>query len=130
MKKIGFFLLVLAPLLVAGSLYAVTYPFPERGPAYLDNDAVIKSGARLYLFHSGTEVVKRALHVNDILAVYRVYPPEFSLANKETGKVRILSVAGDYYFEAEVIEGEMQPGYLAKKGTVACCITPFKKKWA
>jgi len=129
MKKLTLFLLLLAPFIMTRSLHAVTYPFPENGPAYLKNEAVMTVGKKVYLFHSGTEDVKKTINVNDILVVYREYPPDFSFETRETGKVKILASLGEYYFEAEVIEGEMQPGYLARKGTVACFITSFKKKW-
>ncbi len=128
MKKLALFLLLLAPFLMTSSLHAVTYPFPEKGPAYLDNDAVMKPGTKVYLFHSGTEEVKKTIKTNEVLGVYREYPADFSPGIKETGKVKILSALGEYYFAAEVIEGEIQPGYLAKKGTVACFITPFKRE--
>lgn len=130
MKKLTLVLLLLTPFMIPPLLYAVTYPFPENSPAYLQNETVLKTGTKLYLFHSGTEEVKKTININKILVVYREYPPELSLEPRETGKVRILSSSGEYYFEAEVIEGKVQPGYLARKGTVACFITSFKKKGA
>ena len=128
MKKLSFLLLLIAPLIMATSLYAITYPFPENEPAYLKDEAVMKVGAKIYLFYNGTEEVSKTINVNDVLTVYREYPPDFSASTSEVGKVRILSASGEYYFEAEVIEGYVQPGNVAIKGTVACYITSFKKK--
>jgi hypothetical protein len=128
MKKFSFLLLLITPFIMATSIYAITYPFPENEPAYLKDEAVMKAGTKLYLFHSGTEEEKKTINVNDVLAVYREYPADFSMETGEVGKVRILSALGEYYFEAEVIEGYAQPGNVAKKGTVACYITAFKKK--
>jgi len=127
MKKLTLLLLLATPLIMASTLHAVTYPFPENGPAYLKDKAVMKAGTRLYLFHSGTEGTKKSIHVNDILIVYREHPPDISSETREAGKVRVLSCLGGYYYEAEVIEGVVQPGYVAKKGTVACFVTSFKK---
>jgi hypothetical protein len=118
----------MTPLIMTSPLHAVTYPFPEHEPAYIKNEAVIEVGEKLYLFHSGTEEVKETINVNDVLTVYREFPPDISLEDREVGKVRILSILGDYYFEAEVIEGYIHPGYVAKKGTVACYVTSFKKR--
>ena len=118
---------LIAPLLIPAVVHAVTYSFPENEPAYLKDEAVINVGTKLYLFHSGTEDVKKAINVNDVLTVYREYPSDISPGARETGKVKVLSVLGDYYYEAIVIEGAVQPGYLAKKGTVACFITSFRK---
>ena len=130
MKKFSFLLLLLliTPLIMATSLYAITYPFPENEPAYLNDEAVMKVGTKLYLFHNGTEELRRTINVNDVFTVYREYPPDFSVSTTEVGKVRILSALGAYFFEAEVIEGYVQPGNVAIKGTVACYITAFKKR--
>ena len=128
MKKFSFLLLLITPLIMATSLYAITYPFPENEPAYLKEEAVLKVGAKIYLFHNGTEEARKTINLNDVLTVYREYPSDISLETREVGKVRILSSLGDNYFEAEVIEGYVQPGNVAIKGTVACYITAFKKK--
>ncbi len=128
MKKFSFLLLLITPLIMATSLYAITYPFSKNEPAYLNDEAVMKVGTKVYLFCGGTEEMRKTINVNDILTVYREYPADFSLETRGVGKVRILSALGEYYFEAEVIEGHVQPGDVAKKGKVACYITAFKKK--
>jgi hypothetical protein len=128
MKKFSFLFLLITPFIMATSIYAITYPFPENEPAYLNDEAVMKIGTKIYLFHNGTEEAKKTIKVNDVLSVYREYPADFSLETREVGKVRILSVLGEYYFEAEVIEGYVQPGNVAIKGTVACYITALKKR--
>jgi hypothetical protein len=128
MKKLLFLLLLITPFIMATSLHAIIYPFPENGPAYLNDEAVMKVGTKIYLFHNGTEEARKTINVNDVLSVYREYPSDISLETREVGKVRILSASGEYYFEAEVIEGDVQPGNVAIKGTVACYITAFKKK--
>ena len=116
MKKFSVLLLLLTPVIMTTSLHAVTYPFPKNEPAYLNVGSFVKMGTKLYLFHSGTEEVKKTISMNDVLTVYREYSPDFSMETREVGKVRILSTLGDYYFVGEVIEGEVQPGNMAKKG--------------
>lgn len=128
MKKFSLLLLLVTPLIATTSLHAVTYPFPENEPALLKDEAVMKAGAKIYLFYNGTEEAKKTVSVNDVLTVYREYPPDISQKARYVGKVRILSALGEYYFEAEVIEGYVQPGNVAIKGTVACYITSFKKR--
>jgi hypothetical protein len=117
---------LMAPLLIPAVVHAVSYSFPENEPAYLNNGAALNAGTKLYLFHSGTEDVKKAINVNDVLVVYREYPSDFLSEARETGKVKVLSASGGYYYEAEVIEGSVRPGYLARKGTIACFITSFR----
>jgi hypothetical protein len=126
MKNFTLLLLSMAPLTITSPLYAVMYPFPEREPAYA-NEAVREAGTKLYLFHGGTADMKTAIKVNDVLDVYGEYP--FGGSPKaRTGKVKVLSVLGEYYYEAEVIAGTVQAGYLARKGAVACCVICFKNK--
>jgi hypothetical protein len=120
MKKLLFLFLAI-PLFLAHPLHAVSYPPGE--PTYLKDEDVMRVGAKVYLFHSGTDDVKHALKLNDVLTVYREYPPDISALSKESGKVRVIATLGDYYLVGEVIEGYAEPGYLAIKGTVACFIT-------
>jgi len=126
MKKLLLLLLLLTPLLMTSSLYAVTYTFPKERPAYPKVDGAIVTGSRLYLFHNSTQEGKNDLNINDTLVVYRESPTDSSLDPQETGKVRILSTLGGKYYEAEVIEGSIQPGSLARKGAVICFITSFR----
>ncbi len=122
MKKVVFLFLAVS-LFLAAPLHAVSYPPSAEEPTYLKDQEVMKVGARVYLFHSGTEDVKAAIKIDDVLTVYREYPPDVSGITKEAGKVRVVATLGDYYFEGKVIEGYAEPGYLAVKGTVACLIT-------
>ena len=117
---------LLAPLVIPTLVHAVTYPFPEKEPSHLKVEAAMTVGAKIYLFHSGTDEVRKTINVHDVLTVYREYPPDFFPGSTEAGKVRILCPLGDYYFKGEVVEGAIQPGDLAKKGTVACFITAFR----
>ena len=127
MKKILFLLLLLVPFAMSTTLHAVAYPFPDNGQTYQKDEPVMKADTKLYLFHSGTEDVKNAIHENDSLTVYRIHPADLSVETREVGTVRVLKPLGDYYFDGEVIGGEVKSGDLAKKGTVACFITSFRK---
>jgi|SRR6185369_17731356 len=116
-------LFLAVPLLLATPVHAVSYQPSGQEPGYLKDHEVMKVGAKLHLFHSGTEDVRNAIKINDVLTVYREYPPDISGIAKESGRVKIIASLGDYYFEGEVIEGYAEPGYLAVKGIVACLIT-------
>ncbi len=115
-RTISFLLLSLAvgaPLTV----FAVSYP----AQLYHQQDRHDKfvQGETAYLFHSGTDEVKKTIHVNSILTVYRISP---TCEVKETGKIRIISYIGETYLKAEVIEGEIRPDDVAKKGKVSCLV--------
>jgi len=51
-------------------------------------ETVIKAGQTAYLFHSGTEDVKRTIHVNDILPVYRI---STLCEVKTVGKIKVIA---------------------------------------
>ena len=128
MKILPILFLLITPLITTSSLYAVVYPFPKNESLYLQDGSAVKVGTKFYLFHSGTEEVTKTININDVLTVYQEYPTDFSVETREIGKVRVLSILGGYYFEGEVIGGYVQPGYVAKKGRVACYITSLKKR--
>jgi hypothetical protein len=121
-KKIAIILIVIllftsasAPLTVC----AVSYPpFPlyhrqNRG------ETVMKVGQTVYMFHSGTDDVRKTIHANDILTVYRINP---SCEVNPVGIIKVLSYIGETYIKAEVLEGEIKPDDIAKKGNVSCLV--------
>ncbi len=127
MKKALF--VFLAVSLLAAPLHAVSYPPSVEEPNYPKDQEYMKVGAKVHLFHSGTEDVRNTIKVDDVLTVYREYPPDISGVSKVSGKVKVIGTLGNYYFEGVVIEGYVIPGYLAVKGSVACLITTrFKPK--
>ncbi len=71
------------------------------------------------LFQSGTEDVKKEIHINDVLIVYRVGR---SSALTEAGKIKILKYVRIDYLQAEVVEGEIKAGDIAKKGDIATLV--------
>jgi hypothetical protein len=122
MKKLLLLLLAL-PLLYSSPLHAVSYPPSVQEPTYLKETEVIQVGGMVHLFHSGTKDVTASIRIGDVLTVYHEYPPDIWTVTKQTGKVKVISTIGDYYFEGKVVEGYVQPGSLAMKGGVACIIT-------
>jgi hypothetical protein len=80
---------------------------------------IVMKGAVVCLFQSGTADVKKAISTGDVLVVYRE-----SKAHelKEVGKIKVLSYVGEDYLKGEVVEGELMPGDIAKKGEVASLV--------
>lgn len=102
-----------APLIT----FAVSYP-----PAIFhqqDRHEPVTKGGIVYMFHSGTNDVKKTIHVNDILTVYRT---NSSCEVKESGKIKVLLFVNETYIKGEVIEGEIKPDDIAKKGRVSCLV--------
>jgi hypothetical protein len=115
-------------LIVVTLLLAAVNPWTARATSYLPaffyhkesiTETAIKVGQIAYLFHSGTEDVKKTIHVNDILAVYRIT----SLCEvKPVGAVRVISNIADAYLKCDVVKGEIRPNDIAKKGNVSCLV--------
>ena len=121
-KKIAGRLIVILLLLVA--VNPLTALAASYLPAffYHQNDiaeTVIKVGQTAYLFHSGTEDVKRTIRTNDILIVYRISP---LCEVKTVGTIKVISNIADTYFKGEVAEGEIRPNDIAKKGNASCLV--------
>jgi hypothetical protein len=121
-KKITGILIVILLLLAAvNPLTAVAASYLPTF-FYHQNDiteTVMKVGQTAYLFHSGTEDVKRAIHINDILIVYRISP---LCEVKKVGTIKVISNTADTYFKGEVAEGEIRPNDIAKKGNASCLV--------
>jgi len=119
-KKIAIILsVILLFTFISSSLavFAVSYPPPlyhrqDRG------ETVMKVGQIVYLFHSGTDV-KKTIHANNILTVYRISQ---SCEVNPVGIIKVLSYIGETYIKAEVLEGEIRPDDIAKKGNVSCLV--------
>lgn len=79
-------------------------------------EGIMEKGATVCLFQSGTADVKKVIHGNDILTVYRENEKH---QLKEVGKIKIISYVGEDYLKGEVVEGEVKAGDIAKKGDVA-----------
>jgi hypothetical protein len=101
------------------SVFAVSY-FPTPFFHRLDKtETPMRAGETVYLFHSGTADVKKAISVSDILTVYRINP---SCEVKIVGKIKVISYVGETYLKGVVIEGEIMSNDIAKKGEVSCLV--------
>jgi hypothetical protein len=110
-------LLLLLVVCMPLAAFAVSYPAPlyHREVRY---EKFVK-GDTLYMFHSGTEDVKKTIHVNDTLAVYRVTS---TCEVVKVGIVKIVSFTAGTYLKGEVFAGEIKPDDIVKKGNVSCLI--------
>lgn len=118
------FVIALATV-VASFAHAVSpSPIPEEREEKT-TQGIKSKGDIVCLFQSGTADVKRKIHVTDILIVYR---ENLDRQLTAVGKIKILSYAGEDYLKAEVIEGELLSGDIAKKGNVASLIISLSNK--
>ena len=92
----------------------------------VNSEVVMKVGNKLHLFHSGTADVKKEICIKDVIPVYRETGGAKNPQVKEVGAVKVLGYAGEHYFEAEVIKGEIKVGDIAKKEGAVCLVQPVK----
>ena len=97
--------------------FAVSYPAQiyHREPRH---DKFVK-GEMVYLFHSGTNDVKKTVRVGDSLPVYRITQ---SCEVVPAGLIKVISFVGETYIKGEVLAGEIRPDDIAKKGNVSCLV--------
>jgi hypothetical protein len=107
-------------------LSAVPFPSAAVSPSPVPGERAEKiekgirvKGESVCLFQSGTEDVKKTIHVDDVLVVYREDPKH---GQREVGKIRVISYVGDDYIKGEVVDGEVQAGDIAKKGDAASLV--------
>jgi hypothetical protein len=110
-------LLLLVAISVPLAAFAVSYPV-QLYHREVRHDKFVK-GDTVYMFHSGTDDVKKTIHVNDTLAVYRVTP---TCEVVPVGIVKVISFVGETYIKGEVFAGELKPDDIAKKENVSCLI--------
>lgn len=122
-----------AVALLVFSALAVS-PMAVYAAEKVKSEVVMKEGNIVHLFHSGTEVAKKVICLNDVISVYREVPVGYKPVKgadqtktlKEVGKVKVLSYVGDHYFEAEIVKGNVRPGDVAKKEGTYCLVQPAK----
>jgi hypothetical protein len=121
MKKIGKLLVVLLISCVGLPQFvsAVSWsPIQEEREEKVSK-GIKEKGDPVCLFQSGTADVKKTININDILPVFR---ENKSHELKEVGKIKVLSYVGEDYLKAEVVEGKIKAGDIAKKDDVASLI--------
>jgi len=110
-------LLLLFAVSAPPTVFAVSYPV-QLYHQEVRHDKFVK-GDTVYLFHSGTDEIKKTIHVNDTLAVYRTSP---SCEVTPIGIIRVISFVGETYIKGEVFAGEIKPDDIAKKENVSCLV--------
>lgn len=110
-------ILLLFAVSIPWTTFAVSYPAQlyhreDRHDKFVKGDVV-------YLFHSGTDDVKKTIHINDTLAVSRITA---SCEVVPVGLIKVVSFVGETYIRGEVFAGEIKPDDIAKKDKVSCLV--------
>lgn len=106
--------------ILAAFIAAVTVPVTVQAAEKVKakSEVVMMVGNKVHLFHSGTADVKKEICLGDVIPVYRETGGAKAPKSTEVGEVKVTGYAGEHYFEAEIVKGEIMPGDIAtKKGT-------------
>lgn len=116
MRKIVFF------AIMAAFLSALSVPPAVQAAQKVKGEVVMKVGNKVNLFHSGTADVKKEICLGDVITVYRETGGAKAPKSTEVGAVKVTGYAGEHYFEAEIVKGEIKPGDIATKKGAYCLV--------
>ncbi len=85
------------------------------------DETAAAAGQTVYLFFSGTEEEHRSIHEGDSLVVSRIGR---TCEATVIGKIRVLAILGETYLKAEVLEGNVKVGDIARKDAISCLVIP------
>jgi hypothetical protein len=108
--------------ILAAFIAAVSAPLVVQAADKVKGEVVMKVGNKVNLFHSGTADVKKEICLGDVITVYRETGGGKSLKSTEVGAVKVTGYAGEHYFEAEIVKGEIKPGDIAMKKGAYCLV--------
>ncbi len=112
-------LLIVAGICSSSVVLATSYLPESLAPQQERLEGPFRSGETIYLFYSGTADIRKTIQDSDILTVYRT---NHSTEMKIVGKIKVLSYMGEVYLKGVVIEGEIMPNDIARKGDVSCLV--------
>lgn len=109
---------------------AISIPHPASASEITDAKVTMKDGGKVQLLHSGTSDMKNTVCTKDVIPVYRETVigyrspklPEQTKGLREVGKIRMVSNIGNRYCEAEIVEGNVRVGDIAKKEGADCLV--------
>lgn len=108
--------------IMAAFVAAVSAPLPVQAAEKVKGEVVMKVGNKVNLFHSGTADVKKEICLGDVITVYRETGGAKNPKSTEVGAVKVTGYAGEHYFEAEIVKGEIKAGDIAMKKGAYCMI--------
>lgn len=120
MEKLTLLITLLAVSIMAASPLTV-----KAAGKKAKNEVVMKIGSKVHLFHSSKVEVQKEIAIGDVLTVYRQLGGK-TPQPKEVGKVKVLSFVGPHYFEAEITQGTIRVGDIAKKEQTSLLVQPSR----
>jgi len=106
--------------IMAAFILAVSAPVTVQAVDKVKGEVVMKVGNKVNLFHSGTADVRKEICLGDVVKVYREEGKNPKAI--EVGAVKVTGYAGEHYFEAEIVNGEIKTGDIDMKKGAYCMV--------
>ncbi len=109
---------------------AITTPQLASASEEMEAKVTMKAGSTVHLYHSEKSDVTNTVCKQDLIPLYRetvigYRSPKVSeqtRGHREVGKIKMISHIGNRYCEAEIVEGDVRVGDIAKKEGADCLV--------
>lgn len=95
---------------------------PVTSSLELNNGSTLNRGDQAVFDFRGSGEVQKAVCLGETIPVYREVFIFQTMSRTEVGKVKVVSYSGDNKFNAQVVEGQLRDGDIARKDSVACLL--------
>ncbi len=124
MRKVASYMRGMAmAVLVGGMIAGCSSNPPVRSSLELTNGSVLNIGDKAVFDFKGSGDLKKAVCLGETIPVYREVFVYQTMSRTEVGKVKVLSYAGDKKFNAQVVEGQLRDGDIARKDSATCLLS-------
>ncbi len=112
-----------AMAVVIGGVFAgcSTNP-PVTSSLEVNRGNVLNRGDQAMFDFRGRGDVSKAVCLGETIPVYREVFVFQTMSRTEVGKVKVVSYAGDHRFNAQVVEGQLKDGDIARKDSATCLL--------
>ncbi|MEA5114125.1 MAG: hypothetical protein VB050_08850 [Geobacteraceae bacterium] len=123
MRKLWRYMIGIAMAVVVGGMAAgcSTNP-PVRSSLELNKGSVLNIGDQAVFNLQGTGEVKNVVCLGETIPVYREVFIYQTMSRTEVGKVKVLNYVGENKFDAQVVEGQLKDGDIARKDSATCLL--------
>lgn len=122
MRNLKWIIVLFAAAAMGTLIFPGCYKAPVKSDVEVQKGQVLNPGDTVYLFHSGTDEVKKIICVGETIPVYDEVYAKGVTKRTEVGKVQVLEYAGEHQFKARVVEGKIKNGNVAVKENAACMV--------
>ena len=123
---------LIGTVIISVFLALAASPLPASAAKTFRGEAVKQSGDNVYLFEGSSQDVRKEFCLNDVIPVYRDVFHGYTFRGsygriaslEQVASIKVLSHVDDRHFNAQVVDGSVKVGDVAKKEGVYCPVSP------